>query len=91
MFFYKECIIDKIKKCQERIKSWGDVDICYNMYPDEPIVVPNLRIIGDPFTYKKYQEYQDARMIKQIRKERVYALKTNAQHHYYLLVLFCIS
>ncbi|KAI7851507.1 hypothetical protein BDC45DRAFT_571992 [Circinella umbellata] len=74
MFLYKEFTTDNVKYCKERIKSWEDVDICYNTYLNEPIVVPNLRILGDPFTYKKYRVCQDPSTIEQIRKENVFEL-----------------
>ncbi|KAI8096331.1 uncharacterized protein BX664DRAFT_323677 [Halteromyces radiatus] len=91
MFFYEECTDDNIKKCKERFEKWGDVEICYNTSPKEPVVVSNTRIVGDPFTYRKYRESQDPSLVGEVRKRKIYELKTTAQVKIFLNEAFCCA
>lgn len=75
MYIYVEYTDENAKKCKERIEKWGDVEICYNTYPNEPVVVSNTRIVGDPFTYRKYRTSQDPSLVEEgTRKRKRYEL-----------------
>jgi hypothetical protein len=76
MYFYEEYTDDNVKKCKELIEKWGNVEICYNTSPKEPIVVLKHRIIGDPYTYRKYRESQELSLVEEVRKRKRYELST---------------
>ncbi|KAI8640738.1 hypothetical protein BD408DRAFT_419358 [Parasitella parasitica] len=40
-----------LKNIQVDLKDLGDVEICYNMEPNQPILVSMERILNDPESY----------------------------------------
>lgn len=89
MYFYEEHTNENIQKCKERIEKWGNVEICYNTSPKEPIVVLKQRILGDPYTYRRYRESQQLSLVEEVGKRKRFELKTDAQLKHFLNEAFC--
>jgi succinylglutamate desuccinylase len=70
MYFYEEHTNENIQKCKERIEKWGNVEICYNTSPKEPIVVLKQRILGDSYTYRRYRESQQLSLVEEVGKRK---------------------
>lgn len=85
MFFYEEHTEDNIKKCKDRLDQWGDVEICYNMHPTQPIVVLKQTILGNPFAFKRYAETQQE---EEPKKRKIFELSTLSTLN--RLIYFCI-
>lgn len=54
MFFYVDYNEENVKKYEEKIKKIGDVEICYNIDPKQPVIVTLSRIHGSPQLYRLY-------------------------------------
>ncbi|CEP13859.1 hypothetical protein [Parasitella parasitica] len=80
---------ENIQKCKERIEKWGNVEICYNTSPKEPIVVLKQRILGDPYTYRRYQESQQLSLVEVVGKRKRFESKTDAQLKHFLNEALC--
>lgn len=83
MYFYEEYTNENVKKCKERIEKWSEAEICYNTSLKEPIVVLKQRIIGDPFTYRKYRESQQLSSVEEVRKRKGFDLSTLKRMTYF--------
>lgn len=88
MYFYEEYTNENVKKCKERIEKWGNVEICYNTSPKEPIVVLKQRILGDPFTYRKYRESQQLSLVEEVGKRKRFELSTLKRTTYFWSLTF---
>jgi hypothetical protein len=60
MYFSQECIEENYKKFSKKIEDFGadvgGMDICYLDDPRKPVLVSLVRILADPFSYKRYLE-----------------------------------
>lgn len=54
MFFYVEYTEENVAKYTRRLEEFGDVDICYNIEPTQPVLVPKQRILNNPEAYHLY-------------------------------------
>lgn len=54
MFFYVDYNEENVKKYEKVIKSLGDVEICYNIDPKQPVIVTLSRIHESPHLYHLY-------------------------------------
>ncbi|PHZ09027.1 uncharacterized protein RHIMIDRAFT_263765 [Rhizopus microsporus ATCC 52813] len=54
MYYYAEYTEENVKKYTEEIKRLGDVEICYNIDPKQPIIVTKERIRKMPNSYQLY-------------------------------------
>jgi hypothetical protein len=54
MLFYVEFTEENLTKYKKKLEDFGEIEICYNVDPKQPILVSKARILGDPFTYRKY-------------------------------------
>lgn len=54
MCFYVEYTEENVKECTEAMNRLGDVEICYNTDPKEPIIVAKERIRRMPNSYHLY-------------------------------------
>ncbi|KAG0167930.1 hypothetical protein DFQ30_005490 [Apophysomyces sp. BC1015] len=43
-----------VEKLKERIKDMDDIDVCYEIDPLHPILLPLVKICSNPYLYKKY-------------------------------------
>lgn len=56
MFFYVDYTEENVKKYNNRLKDFGNVEICYNTEPNQPILVSMERIRNDPERYHLYSD-----------------------------------
>lgn len=54
MFFYVEYTEENVKKYRKRIEDFGNVEICYNIKPTQPILVSLIRIYENPQFFHLY-------------------------------------
>ncbi|KAI7851506.1 hypothetical protein BDC45DRAFT_445417 [Circinella umbellata] len=54
MFFYVEYTESNVMKYKKVLKDYGDVEICYNTDPKQPILVTTRRIHECPHSYRLY-------------------------------------
>lgn len=54
MFFYVEYTEGNVKKYKRRIEDFNAVEICYNINPNQPILVSLERIYENPHSYHLY-------------------------------------
>ncbi|KAI9487112.1 MAG: hypothetical protein EXX96DRAFT_472871 [Benjaminiella poitrasii] len=54
MFFYVDYTEENVKKYNNRLKDFGNVEICYNTEPNQPILVSMERIRNDSGRYHLY-------------------------------------
>ncbi|KAI8889662.1 hypothetical protein K501DRAFT_170389, partial [Backusella circina FSU 941] len=47
---------ENVKKYNNRLKDFGNVEICYNTEPNQPILVSMERIRNDPESYHLYSD-----------------------------------
>ncbi|KAI9257697.1 hypothetical protein BY458DRAFT_518658 [Sporodiniella umbellata] len=51
MLFYVEFTKENLEKYKRKIESFGNIEICYNVKPNEPVLVPTKRIRESPHLY----------------------------------------
>ncbi|KAI7852905.1 hypothetical protein BDC45DRAFT_443236 [Circinella umbellata] len=56
MFFYVDYTEENVKKYINRLKDFGEVEICYNTNPNQPILVSMKRIRDNPENYHIYPD-----------------------------------
>ncbi|KAI8993319.1 hypothetical protein BDB01DRAFT_775896 [Pilobolus umbonatus] len=56
MFFYVDYTEENVKKYNNRLEDFGNVEICYNIEPNQPILVSMERIRNDPESYHLYSD-----------------------------------
>lgn len=56
MLFYVDYNEENVEKCKKKIKDVGNVEICYNTRPNEPVLVSIQRIRENPQAYHLYPE-----------------------------------
>lgn len=54
MLFYVDFTENNVKKYSQMLENSGNLEICYNVDPRQPILVSSARIREDPLTYRKY-------------------------------------
>jgi hypothetical protein len=54
MFFYVDYTIENAEKYKKEIESFGEVVLCYNTDPKQPILTTLTRIRENPFSYHLY-------------------------------------
>lgn len=54
MFFYVDYNEENVKKYEKVINNLGDVEICYNIDPKQPVIVTLSRIHESPHLYHLY-------------------------------------
>lgn len=59
MYYYAEYTEENVKKYTEEMKRLGDVEICYNIDPKQPIIVTKERIRRMPNSYHLYPAILD--------------------------------
>ncbi|KAI7897741.1 uncharacterized protein BX663DRAFT_444490 [Cokeromyces recurvatus] len=59
MFHYVDYTEENVKKCVEGMKKFGDVEICYNIDPKQPVIVTKERIRKLPNSYHLYPAILD--------------------------------
>jgi hypothetical protein len=54
MFFYVEYTEENVIKYKKVLEDFGDVEICYNVDPKQPVLVNVRRIHERPLLYRLY-------------------------------------
>ncbi|KAI8091298.1 uncharacterized protein B0P05DRAFT_463368 [Gilbertella persicaria] len=54
MFFYVDYTEENVKKYSKQLEDFGNVEICYNTKPNQPILVSMERIRNQPESYHLY-------------------------------------
>ncbi|ORE19607.1 hypothetical protein BCV71DRAFT_177318 [Rhizopus microsporus] len=54
VFYYVEYTDENVEKYMEEMKKLGDVEICYNIDPKQPVIVTKERICKLPNSYHLY-------------------------------------
>ncbi|ORZ19047.1 hypothetical protein BCR42DRAFT_412088 [Absidia repens] len=54
MFFYVEYTEENVMKYKKVLEDFGDVEICYNTDPKQPILVTERKIHECPLVYRLY-------------------------------------
>ncbi|KAL7322588.1 hypothetical protein PS15p_211571 [Mucor circinelloides] len=53
MFYYVNFTQENVEICKRKLQE-SELEICYNATPNQPILVAQHRIFGDPLTFRKY-------------------------------------
>lgn len=56
MLFYVDYTEENLRKCKRKMKDFGNVEVCYNIKPTEPVLVSIERIHEKPQLYHLYSE-----------------------------------
>jgi hypothetical protein len=56
MLFYVDYTEENLEKCKRKMKNLGNVEVCYNIKPTEPVLVSIERIREMPQSYHLYSE-----------------------------------
>ena len=67
MFYYLEFTPANIEICKKRLKE-AACEICYNVTPNQPVLVSHQRILWDPLTYHRYLDVLPVEEAGQKRK-----------------------
>lgn len=54
LIFCEEKNEDNISRLSKRIELMGDIDICYETDPQQPVLLPIVRINANQFTFHRY-------------------------------------
>lgn len=56
MLFYVDYNKENLEKCKKKMENFGNIEICYNIKPTEPVLVSIERIRENPQAYHLYSE-----------------------------------
>ncbi|KAI8077623.1 hypothetical protein BDF21DRAFT_464071 [Thamnidium elegans] len=88
MFYYMEFIPENIDICEKRLRE-ASCEICYNVTPNQPVLVTHQRILGNQLTYRKYLDVVPVEEAGQKRKRLEF--QTEAQVVQFVNNIYCIE
>ncbi|KAI9355488.1 hypothetical protein BD770DRAFT_323925 [Pilaira anomala] len=56
MLFYVDYTDENVKKCKKKLENFGNIEVCYNINPTDPVLVSIERIREKPQSYHLYSE-----------------------------------